>query len=217
MLKRVQFCHGGAMAPPSKSGRKTPSTTPPVEFTEPIDYPPPPPRNRAGKLRQLLPPSNSPSNSRNPSTTPPPLEINRAGKLRQLPPLSNSRNPSTTPPPSKSGRENSVNYPPPLEFTEPIDYPPPLEIGPENSANYPPPLEFTARNGNWPPQIQFLDPPLGQRSIFITGGAGFIGKQTIEKLLRSCPSVDSVYVLLRTKKQKTVDERLREMLSSPVR
>lgn len=46
------------------------------------------------------------------------------------------------------------------------------------------------------------------QEIFITGGSGFMGKVLIEKLLRSCPEIKAIYVLLRPKKGKTIEERL---------
>ncbi|XP_045457887.1 putative fatty acyl-CoA reductase CG5065 [Melitaea cinxia] len=51
--------------------------------------------------------------------------------------------------------------------------------------------------------------------VFITGGSGFIGKQLIEKLLRSC-NIMKIYVLLRVKKNKTIEERLKALLDDPV-
>ncbi|XP_076259562.1 putative fatty acyl-CoA reductase CG8306 isoform X1 [Rhynchophorus ferrugineus] len=54
------------------------------------------------------------------------------------------------------------------------------------------------------------------RNIFITGGTGFIGKVLIEKLLRSCPNVGNIYLLIRGKKGKGLQERLEEMLSGPL-
>ncbi|XP_045457885.1 fatty acyl-CoA reductase wat-like [Melitaea cinxia] len=51
--------------------------------------------------------------------------------------------------------------------------------------------------------------------VFITGGSGFIGKQLIEKLLRSC-NIMKIYILLRVKKNKTIEERLKALLDDPV-
>ncbi|KXJ70568.1 hypothetical protein RP20_CCG023141 [Aedes albopictus] len=49
------------------------------------------------------------------------------------------------------------------------------------------------------------------RDIFITGGTGFMGKVLIEKLLRSCNGVNRIFLLLREKKSKTMEDRLREI------
>ncbi|CAG2109494.1 unnamed protein product [Medioppia subpectinata] len=48
------------------------------------------------------------------------------------------------------------------------------------------------------------------KSILITGGTGFIGKVLCEKLLRSCPGVDNIFVLLRPRNDKTAQQRLQE-------
>ncbi|XP_050074498.1 fatty acyl-CoA reductase 1-like [Anopheles maculipalpis] len=45
--------------------------------------------------------------------------------------------------------------------------------------------------------------------VFITGGSGFMGKVLIEKLLRSCPQIARVFVLMRGKRGKSLDERLK--------
>lgn len=56
------------------------------------------------------------------------------------------------------------------------------------------------------------------RSIFITGGTGFMGKVLIEKLLRSCPGIDKIYVLIRPSKQgKSAADKLKEVYDLPVR
>ncbi|XP_055842354.1 fatty acyl-CoA reductase 1-like [Episyrphus balteatus] len=52
------------------------------------------------------------------------------------------------------------------------------------------------------------------RDIFITGGSGFLGKALIEKLLRSCSNLNRIYVLIRGKKGKTAEARLKEMFNS---
>lgn len=51
------------------------------------------------------------------------------------------------------------------------------------------------------------------RSVFITGGSGFIGKVLIEKLLRTCPDLKRIYVLVRPKFNKKPKERLEEILN----
>lgn len=38
------------------------------------------------------------------------------------------------------------------------------------------------------------------RSVFITGGTGYMGKVLLEKLLRECDGIDSIYILCRPKR-----------------
>lgn len=38
------------------------------------------------------------------------------------------------------------------------------------------------------------------KKILVTGATGFCGKVLVEKLLRSCESITSIYVLMRSKK-----------------
>ncbi|XP_047370398.1 fatty acyl-CoA reductase wat-like [Vespa velutina] len=52
------------------------------------------------------------------------------------------------------------------------------------------------------------------QSIFITGGTGFIGKLLIEKLLRECPGITCIYLLMRTKKKKSVHQRMKELIEN---
>ncbi|XP_043483842.1 fatty acyl-CoA reductase wat-like [Leptopilina heterotoma] len=49
------------------------------------------------------------------------------------------------------------------------------------------------------------------QSIFITGGTGFLGTLLIEKLLRSCPKLKTIYILARQKKGKQIQDRVKEM------
>ncbi|XP_011645020.1 putative fatty acyl-CoA reductase CG5065 [Pogonomyrmex barbatus] len=55
-----------------------------------------------------------------------------------------------------------------------------------------------------------------ERSIFITGATGFMGKVLVEKLLRSCPDIKNIYLLMRPKKGQNVQERLQELLNVPL-
>lgn len=54
------------------------------------------------------------------------------------------------------------------------------------------------------------------RSIFVTGATGFMGKVLLEKLLRSCPDVREIFLLMRPKKGISIDDRLRRMLTNKV-
>ncbi|KAL6443249.1 hypothetical protein ACFW04_002874 [Cataglyphis niger] len=52
------------------------------------------------------------------------------------------------------------------------------------------------------------------RSILISGSTGFLGKVLCEKLLRSCPDVAEIFLLIRPKKGLSVNERLEKMLNN---
>ncbi|XP_045534624.1 putative fatty acyl-CoA reductase CG5065 [Papilio machaon] len=54
------------------------------------------------------------------------------------------------------------------------------------------------------------------RTVFITGGTGFLGKVLIEKLLYSCDNIDTIYILLREKNGIGAKERRNRLLNSPV-
>ncbi|XP_018304324.1 fatty acyl-CoA reductase 1-like [Mycetomoellerius zeteki] len=54
------------------------------------------------------------------------------------------------------------------------------------------------------------------QSIFLTGATGFLGKMLIEKILRSCPDVREIFLLIRPKKGLSVNERLEKLLNLPL-
>ncbi|XP_068147838.1 fatty acyl-CoA reductase 1 [Drosophila tropicalis] len=54
------------------------------------------------------------------------------------------------------------------------------------------------------------------KTIFITGASGFMGKVLLEKLLYSCHSLKEVIIIVRPKRGKTPETRLEEMFKLPI-
>ncbi|XP_003745037.1 fatty acyl-CoA reductase 1 [Galendromus occidentalis] len=52
------------------------------------------------------------------------------------------------------------------------------------------------------------------KNVFITGISGFLGKVLMEKILRSCPDVGAVYVLLREKRGVSSQQRIEGILAT---
>uniref|UniRef100_A0A3P8X8B1 Fatty acyl-CoA reductase n=1 Tax=Esox lucius TaxID=8010 RepID=A0A3P8X8B1_ESOLU len=50
------------------------------------------------------------------------------------------------------------------------------------------------------------------KSVLITGATGFMGKVLVEKLLRSCPHVRALYLLVRPKAGQSMQERVSDMM-----
>lgn len=45
---------------------------------------------------------------------------------------------------------------------------------------------------------------------------GFMGKVIIDKLLRTCPGIENIYLLIRKKKGKDIHTRIDELFDDPV-
>lgn len=54
------------------------------------------------------------------------------------------------------------------------------------------------------------------KNVFITGGTGFVGIALVEKILRSCSDVGKIYMLIRPKKGKSIEERLKDITKNSV-
>ncbi|XP_025206497.1 fatty acyl-CoA reductase wat-like [Melanaphis sacchari] len=80
----------------------------------------------------------------------------------------------------------------------------PLELLGERSFNEP--REVDESEIGSPIQEFFRD-----AVVFLTGGTGFMGKVLMEKLLRTCPHIKHIYLLIRSKKGKNVDQRLEDI------
>ncbi|KYN29624.1 PREDICTED: putative fatty acyl-CoA reductase CG5065 [Trachymyrmex cornetzi] len=54
------------------------------------------------------------------------------------------------------------------------------------------------------------------KTIFVTGASGFMGKVLLEKLLFICSDLKKIYILIRSKKGRSVEARLDEMFKLPL-
>lgn len=55
------------------------------------------------------------------------------------------------------------------------------------------------------------------KNVLITGATGFMGKVLVEKLLRSCPEVKALYILVRPKAGQSMQQRVSDMMKCKVR
>lgn len=62
-----------------------------------------------------------------------------------------------------------------------------------------------------------IDAFFAETVILLTGATGFLGKALLEKLLRSCPRIATIFVLIRPKRGLSVEQRFKELLNNPVR
>ncbi|KMY94302.1 putative fatty acyl-CoA reductase CG5065 [Drosophila simulans] len=87
-----------------------------------------------------------------------------------------------------------------------------LPLPPSSNGLQMPYERFRADDTSYVPIAQFY----AGRSVFITGGTGFMGKVLVEKLLRSCPEIRNIYLLIRPKRGQEVSARLTELLNAPL-
>lgn len=71
---------------------------------------------------------------------------------------------------------------------------------------------MAATSSEYVPVSQFFQ----NRSVFVTGGTGFMGKVLVEKLLRSCPGIKNIFLLIRPKRGQGIETRLNELINAPV-
>ena len=53
--------------------------------------------------------------------------------------------------------------------------------------------------------------------ILVTGATGFVGIGLLEKLMRVCPRVAAIFILIRSKNNETVEQRFKKLIDDPVR
>lgn len=52
--------------------------------------------------------------------------------------------------------------------------------------------------------------------ILLTGATGFLGKALLEKLLRSCPRLATIFILIRPKQDQTIEQRYKNLIQNPI-
>lgn len=101
-------------------------------------------------------------------------------------------------------------------------------------------MEILSQNPTYQEKLTPIQSFLSGTNIFITGGTGFLGKSKlfqfaifklasvgnyfndglstvlINKLLSSCPSIDTIYLLIRNKKGKDVHTRVEDIFHDAV-
>ena len=53
--------------------------------------------------------------------------------------------------------------------------------------------------------------------ILVTGATGFVGIGLLEKLMRVCPRITAIYILIRPKTNETIKQRFKKIMDDPVR
>lgn len=48
------------------------------------------------------------------------------------------------------------------------------------------------------------------KNVFVTGATGFVGKCLVEKLVRDCPDIRDIYIMIRNKRGHDFDQRKRD-------
>nr|XP_033204475.1 putative fatty acyl-CoA reductase CG5065 [Bombus vancouverensis nearcticus]XP_033204476.1 putative fatty acyl-CoA reductase CG5065 [Bombus vancouverensis nearcticus] len=52
--------------------------------------------------------------------------------------------------------------------------------------------------------------------ILLTGTTGFVGKGLLEKLIRMCPRIAAIFILLRPKTDETIEQRFKKLIDDPI-
>ncbi|OQV24146.1 Fatty acyl-CoA reductase 1 [Hypsibius exemplaris] len=95
-----------------------------------------------------------------------------------------------------------------------------MEVVVEGRLNAPlpsrPPQSSNATSPVVPPSRQTIDHFYRKRFVFVTGASGFIGKVLLEKLLRCCPEIAGIFILMRPKKGRTPFQRVEDLCASPI-
>lgn len=77
-------------------------------------------------------------------------------------------------------------------------------------------FENVRKEPEWVKSAPSIPEFYANQEIFITGASGFLGKVLVEKLLRSCGDLKTIYVLIRPKKGNSIEQRIKNMIALPL-
>ncbi|XP_050598494.1 putative fatty acyl-CoA reductase CG5065 isoform X3 [Bombus affinis] len=65
-------------------------------------------------------------------------------------------------------------------------------------------------------KVNTLEEFYAGNGILVTGGTGFVGIGLLEKLIRVCPRVAAIFVLIRPKTNETIEQRFKKIIDDPI-
>lgn len=76
---------------------------------------------------------------------------------------------------------------------------------------------MTAVRANDEQKMTSIKTFFANKSVFVTGGTGFLGAVLIESILSTSPDVGNIFVLVRDKYGSNANTRIQRLLAKPVR
>ena len=77
-------------------------------------------------------------------------------------------------------------------------------------------LETTSKNVNVVNDSASVMEFFNGKNILITGATGFLGKVLVQKLLKRCPGVGKIFLLIRPKRNTLPSSRLEDLFKAPI-
>ena len=66
-------------------------------------------------------------------------------------------------------------------------------------------------------QTNSIEEFYADNAILLIGATGFVGKRLLEKVMRVYSRIAAIFILLRPKKDQTIEQRFKKLIDDPVR
>ena len=66
-------------------------------------------------------------------------------------------------------------------------------------------------------QTNSIEEFYADNAILLIGATGFVGKGLLEKIMRVYSRIAAIFILLRPKKDQTIEQRFKKLIDDPVR